>query len=377
MPANSREYVPRGLSGYKTVDEEHHIYEKELIYEDSFLLKNPKASLADFLRNAPDSRYGLEVEEEAVRGWASTGNLMLSKGFEVPMHIGHTGTEKKAQILRFHVKKNPLGKPALYGMVQFPDKETADIYKETDISVVSEEEAKDPQGNKYKWPITRVDFTDYPSIPKLEPFRAIAASLLDEPNDKDKKMPTVKPTPVVDIKDETIDTILKKYGVTVEDGATEEQKKEALTNYLKSVNEKFGIVVPSEPATPTVNKVNNHIPTVKSGQEPVKVAAGLLNTVTSARKAELEHLVKDGKITPAQRDKLVERWCSKEKVTIACSMEESDGFDDEVELLKMNEARKGEQTGDQRIELSAENSTLIADAKRRAEEAQKKRQQIR
>jgi hypothetical protein len=358
------QYMPCALSAYEAVDEANHVYSKELIYADDFLIRHEKASYEDFQQDKPGARISLSVGPDAITGWETVGNLMLSRGVDILIPRGHKVKEDNilGKVVKYAKKKNKEGKDALYADIKFEDADKAKEGLSANVSIYAEPEFTDGKGNKYSWPITHVASTKSPMIPALEPYTAIAASMITEiePEKEKKTMATkVKPTPKTT---KTIDELLKANGIEVPENATEEEKKNLLQEYL-------GDYLP-------VQQIEKTTTTTEKPVEKVAASAVMLSMLSKGRKAEIDALVADDRITPAQSDVLKKKWCSDEAIKIACAAESGDGFDDQIEVLKLNEKLKsGSVTGPQAIELSKDKTTgessLQRDARLRREKAEK------
>lgn len=143
-------------------------FRKELIYEGSFVKKVPGKEAQHFT-----------VDEAKLNHWEHTGNRMVRNGVKVPVPVKHTDEPERnrARVLRYEVGVNDKGKNALYGVMRFRDHDAAKLAASTDVSIfVPEDSFTDGLGNKYTYAIKHVALTDYPVIPGLSDFKAIAAS---------------------------------------------------------------------------------------------------------------------------------------------------------------------------------------------------------
>lgn len=151
-------------------------YRKELIYAN--------APGEFFTKRTKDKVQKFRVDESTLDHWASVGNRMRQNGVKIPTPLKHnTDPENnRGQILRFETGVNDEGRPALFGIVKFRDEKAAELAASTDVSIfVPADPIYDGKGNGYDYAIQHVCFTDYPVIPGLSGFQAIAASLDTEP----------------------------------------------------------------------------------------------------------------------------------------------------------------------------------------------------
>ena len=143
-------------------------FRKELIYEDDFHKKTPTV----------DQHF--TVDTLKLDHWCATGNRMISNGVPIPVPIKHTTDPeaRRGSVVRFERGKNKNGKEALFGIIRFRDRKAAELAKSTDVSIfVPKDTVTDGKGREYVYPVRHVCLTDYPVIPGLSGFDAIAASL--------------------------------------------------------------------------------------------------------------------------------------------------------------------------------------------------------
>jgi len=105
----------------------------------------------------------------------------------------------------------------------------------------------------------------------------------------------------------------------------------------------------------------------------------LVRLATENRSMKLNALAAEGRITPAQRDKLVKDWATPEAVTLTLSAgRDGEDFERLLEVLRLAEpvVRMGEKTGPQTVALSdSRKSTqpenpVVANAEARAQRFQ-------
>lgn len=147
-------------------------FRKELIYEDDFHKKTENV----------DQRF--TVDTLKLDHWCNYGNMMLQNGVAVPVPIKHTTDPeaRRGSIIRFERGLNNQGKEALFGVIRFRDKKAAQLAKSSDVSIfVPKEVVTDGKGREYPYVVRHVCLTDYPVIPGLSGFEAIAASLDAKP----------------------------------------------------------------------------------------------------------------------------------------------------------------------------------------------------
>ena len=165
--------VPRTAPGLALGNDKTGLtFRKELIYANL-----PGES---FKKKTADHDQEFTVDEDRLDHWCNVGNTMLHNGVKVPVPLKHTDEPEKnrGQVLRFERGTNEEGREALFGVIKFRDEEAAKLAASTDVSIfVPDKPVYDGFGNEYVQPIRHVCCTDYPVIPKLGGFEAIAASL--------------------------------------------------------------------------------------------------------------------------------------------------------------------------------------------------------
>lgn len=165
--------VPRTAKGVALEsDKSGLIFRKELIYEN--------VPGETFRKKTAEKDQTFTVDSDRLDYWADTGNTMIQNGVKVPVPLKHTDDPEKnrGQIVRFERGLNDDGREALFGVVKFRDQEAAKLAASTDVSIfVPDKPVYDGLGREYIHPIRHVCCTDYPVIPKLGGFEAIAASL--------------------------------------------------------------------------------------------------------------------------------------------------------------------------------------------------------
>ncbi len=296
---------------------------KELIYVGNF--SKPGSKGAEPLR--------FSVDEPLLVHWKKTHGEMLANGVQVPTPLEHTVDPEKnrGQIVGMELGRNDKGLPALFGRFKFRDAEAAKLAKSTDVSIYVPPEQADGKGNVYKHPISHVAFTNYPVIPALGKFQAIAASL--ETGD-----PTVNP----------IQTLATQLGLSIDGVSDEDLTKQCFDVFTKLKAKSEGPGADVTPGTGGGDK--NPI--------PPGMAASFTRLLKENREAKLDALVRgDGKvgfITKATRDELAKTHCDDKALALSLSSDGADeAFDSLCEALKKNIAvRYGEQTGSQGVALS-------------------------
>lgn len=323
------------------------LWRKELIYEGQFVKKTPNQKI----------EFG--VDKALIDHWHKTHKQLISNGVKIPLPLAHIFDEEginnpqnnKAILVDTEVAKNAKGLNALYGLIEFNDEESEKQLKHSDTSVYVPGEFTDGKGNTYYRPIRHVCFTDFPVIPGLEKFQALAASLSDPAN------------PEPPIKEENnmakIDAkgIAKLLGVNpdLNDAAMETAIENAISDLLKKAEPK------AEEA----------------------IAAAFVTLAKNTRNDKLKQLVKDAIITPAVETDLQSIFANDKTLALSLALSddkkdvvERDNFSKVIEALAKNDPVKlKEQSRAQTLSLSHPSkdapNKVVEDAQRRADEANK------
>lgn len=315
------------------------LWRKELIYE------------GDFVKKTATQKIEFSVDKALIDHWHNTHKQLGANGVEVPLPLAHIFDEdainnplnKKATLVETEVGKNKKGLNALYGLIEFKDEQSEKDLKHSDVSVYVPGEFTDGKGNTYYRPIRHVCFTDFPVIPGLEKFEALAASLDSDPT-KDLPMPL------------NAKMVAKKLGVNpdLNDTALEAAIETALDDLVKKAS--------STPA-PVV-------------AEPI--AAAFVTLAKNSRNDKLKQLVQKAIITPAVETELQTIFANDKTLSLSLALSddkkdviEKDNFSKVIDaLLKNDPVELKEMTKKQTLSLShpdkPEENKVLADAKARA-----------
>lgn len=324
------------------------LFRKEVIYEGNFVLQDSKGG-----------RFQQQVDASLLHHWARTGAEFLADGNKIPVPVEHTRDPEKnrGEVVKLAVENNSRGGRGLFAYVKFHKPEYGEQLKNSQVSIWVDPEFVSGSGKKFYRPIRHVALTDYPIIPKLDSFEAIAASFVKL---GDEEMP--------------MKALAKSLGIEVDDNAKDEDIQGKIAGAFKNLQTK---VKDLEAKVPKKDPEPKPEPK-KTDDPPKKVAAGLLSMAKDLRETKLSQLVEKGKITPAVAGKLKDQYCSDEKLELCLSDDSvSDGFDETIAALSENEEvlsfaeKSGAQVADLKLGEVAggEESPLVKDAERRAKEA--------
>lgn len=353
------------------------VYRKELVYPGHFVKKNDQGEV----------EFELPVDDTLMDHWVATFKKMQEEGVEVPLPIEHTTDPEQRRGTVVDLKKEPnpeRGENALYAYVKFRDAKAADLAKTAQVSLYSPPDFTSGKGTKFVRPIRHVALTDYPLIPGLEGFEAIAASHVlraDEFTEEEDEMnPLVALAERLGIDLSGVDTNDEEaVAQAIEDAwnADDSMIEEDPLDEAEGLGDEMSFDEFPEEEEEEDPLVSASIR--RSSQPAVQVAASIVNQVAKARKTELDALVRDGNISPAARDRLARQYADPKKVELVLSNEQrgrpGDGFDGIVLALSQNGVQRnyGERTGAQHDPGAGTKSPLIADAERRAQRRNGKR----
>jgi hypothetical protein len=334
------------------------LFEKELVYEGQFVKDDGKSERLEFA-----------VTKPIIDHWKETADSMLANGVRIPMPIDHTTDphKKRAELVGTRVGVNKRGKASLFGKVLFDTPENARLAASSDVSIFVTHEATDGHGKKYLRPIRHVAFTDYPVIPGLEKFQAIAASLI---GDLDMASPLL--------------ALAQQLGVP----QAETMDDAGLTNAIVTL---FKTKTGPQAQPQAGQQMPGMQPQGMQPQHqlPPRMAASLTKILKDGRQSKLESLVAKGNITKATCDELSKEWCGDKSLTFALSLSLTSGdetadatddtaFDNLCIALSHNVAMQFDEKTGKQLQLqnglalshtAAQVNPLVADAERRAKEA--------
>ncbi len=313
------------------------LYRKQVIYEGDFSQPDPKD---------PGVRKPWRVTREMVDNWATQGNLMLSRGVEVPCPKGHsTDPElKRATAKRFETGLDSKGRHSLFSYVEFTKPEYAEALAASNVSIYSEKKYSTGQ-HDYEWPPVHLAFTDYPVVPDLEPFEAVAASLLK----------------IECSMDETLLEIAGALGVEAPEDGSDEVLKALILQQIK-------VLKPEEKkADPPAEDKK-----VAASRDPA-----ILGIVRNARMTAIDALASGRHVTPAVAKELKRQYCGE---SIALSLDGTDrDFQGVVDTLKLQKVLGSDEKTQAQVAASllggkpgtASTSPLVRQAREARERADK------
>lgn len=225
----------------------------------------------------------------------------------------------------------------------------------SDVSIYSPPQFVDGKGNKYAQPIVHVAMVTDPVVPGLGAFVPISFSQ--------------QGAPAMDLT--FLQTIATALGVA--EPVTAENYQALITNAVNALVAKVrGVPSPAAPppappsdpggpvpagppagggmSTPTpgatVKKVTTEYAASMQPHNPQ-----LVKLLADNRRLKIEQLVRDGKISPAVRDKMIARFIGDKNAAVELALSRSDDgsdFDAMIEAFTINQPlRRGEQTGGQ------------------------------
>lgn len=328
-------------------------FRKEVIYVGTF-----------FAPQADGSRQKFNVELADLQRWKQSVDLQLERGVLIDVPKGHTTDPEasRGKVVGAVVGKNSRGEPALFLDIEFADAQSASLAKTTQVSIFSPPSWQDGLGNTYSRPIRHVALTQQPVIPKLDAFTLIAS--LDEGSN-----PAMNP----------LQQICDEIGIPYEPDADDATLVEAIIGAFNEGAEPEGDEgdpedMPADdelPADdmPADEELSEDDPMLEDDDEEevaLSLSLSARRAIVSGRNAQVDLLLSQCKITPAQSKHLKTKFCGKE-------LKLSDNFEDTISTLALSEPRRtGSRTGAQLSkDVSLSSNPLVADANRRTKPGQR------
>ena len=223
-------------------------YRKEVIYEGTWGTRK---------------KGYFKVDEKLIDHWVVQASTMMSMGFKANLPVEHTTDPEanRGKVLRFEKGVNKQGKKSLYSVIEFADEEAAKLALTADVSIYSPETYEMGNGYIALRPITHLALTDYLLVPGLEDFETISASTTEEGM--------------------TLLELATALGLTPKEGADDAAVSELIITAFKDL------------------KASNDAKSVVKNDDPA-VQASLLDLVKKSRKLQIDGLVAQLKLTPAE-----------------------------------------------------------------------------
>jgi hypothetical protein len=289
------------------------VYRKEVIYEGTWGTRK---------------KGYFKVDEKLIDHWVVQASTMIGMGFKVNLPVEHTTDPEanRGKVLRFEKGVNKKGKKSLYSVIEFATEEAAKLAKTSDVSIYSPETYEMGNGYIALRPITHVALTDYPLVPGLEDFETIAASTTEESM--------------------TLLELATALGLTPDEGADDAAVSELIVSAFKEL------------------KASAEKPAPKNDDPAVQ--ASLLDLVKKSRKLQIDGLVAQLKLTPAEAKDWAASYAPKD---FAAS--QTDGFDMAFSLAEKRtpyaDLSKG--AGSQSPPRDPSKNPVLIDAQKRADAA--------
>lgn len=310
-------------------------FQKQLIYEGQFTKDGDKFS----------------VKRDHIDHWVKSFSEMEELGVEVPLPKEHTidpelrrGTVKDL-LAGFDTK----GRYSLFGVIEFRDKQAADLAKTSDVSIYSQRTFETGTGEKFSNVIRHVALTDYPVIPDLGDWASIAASLTDGDNEMSLKKILSEALDIEFADDDSDEEVAKKV-------------KSKMSAAIKAAEEK---------AKPTGDGGGDDD---EKRKELAASMGGLLGEIAESRATKIDSLVNDPKgarITKAVADRLKKEYATKDALSLSATGSIDDNFASVFDALKENEPvmKFSESTGPQTHNGESPENPLLKNATERAKAA--------
>lgn len=288
---------------------------KQLIYVGDFSKHDQKTG---------DKVVEFQVTPELIDHWHNTHWQMSQMGVEVPAPNEHTtdAAARKGTWIETETGNDEKGRYSLFGYIRFKDQASLDAHKDGQVSVYVPPKAVH-QGRTFWTPIEHAALTDYPVIPGLDKFKAIAASIISE---SPKTMADENKTP------NPLRAVATRLGIaeTVPD-----DKLESAILDAKSIT-------PDSSSAPSVASTESNSAT------PPAIAAALIKQMKKGREADIVAL--SNRLVPAVTTALKTLFLSDTALKLSSTDESVDkSYEDVMAALRLQPvmAIKGEKTGPQ------------------------------
>lgn len=300
-------------AGPATSTDDPLIFEKEVIYVDSFTKQHP---ITGEIQNK------FTVTEPDIDHWVRMHSEQLSCGLDVKMPVGHNEDPLKtaAEVLELSKKTDHRNRVGLFAKFKFKSIELANQLKDTKVSIFSPV-VYHHNGKMFSRPIRHIAFTENPIVPDLGPT-VIAASA-------DSSIPQGN----VDMK---MSELALQLGVKHADDLTDDGIAKAIVTAHKELQTKLEAATKQEPQKDPP----------KDTQASGEVLAQLSSLTRQNRKMQIDGLFSSGKITADQAKELQTKWCGE---TLSLSADTTSSFESIVQTLDKNQSLSlsGERSGGQ------------------------------
>jgi hypothetical protein len=273
---------------------------KQLIYVGKFTKHDQKSG---------KELVNFEVTPELIDHWNNTHWQMSQMGVEVPAPNEHTtdAAARKGTWFETETGVDDKGRYSLFGYIRFKDQASLDAHKDGQVSVYVPPKATH-QGRTFWTPIEHAALTDYPVIPGMDKFKALAASIISE-------LPTK-------MADHPLRGIARRLSIA--DTVPDDQLETAILD-AKSASDSSS-ADSSAPASEGDNSAT-----------PPAIAAALIKQMRRGREAEIAAL--SNKLVPAAIKKLKEVFVGDAALSLSVTDERFDKmYEDVMAVLKAQPA---------------------------------------
>jgi len=344
--------APKDCDVISLSDDSNLLFEKEHAYVGKFRMKTPKGPV-DF-----------ELTDHAIEVIASESQRYIDNGNPCNLPTKHTDdTEANRGLnLKWFTKEDSKGRLGLFSRVEFRDKEAAKLARTAQTSIYIPPASEDGIKNKYVRAIKHVALTGSPTIPGLDGFTPIAASLVIETETNKKEI-------IMPIKE-----LAASIGLQLSDEILSDETKayEAITESFKDLKEDSGKQVKN--ITLELSEYKKLHPPI---QDPVKISKSQVKMLKENRELKLSNLVEKGNILTCVKNVLEKIFCGEATLTLSLAEDVEDNFDGVVDALRDNDPIKlseatGPQGGDVGTLLDKETNPVIANAMKQKEKIEAK-----
>jgi hypothetical protein len=297
---------------------------------------------------------GFNVTADDIAGWVKTFHEMTANGVKVSVPSMHTAVGIPELNMGYVLDMFVEGE-SLMCVVELVGEKAIEAASKSDVSICFEPFV-DGKGTRYESAITHLAMVTDPLVPGMKRFISLAASIGKRSNSVDWKIIKEALNIEEDVTDENAIDLIK--GVVTKLQARVAELEDKLKESEKDEKDEKG----------EANKNSS-----KAVAASMAASPSVVRLVAEGRRAKLNKLVADGKITPAVRVDLEQRYVGKGEesvkrlLSLSDEADADDGFDHICDALAKNEsAVKVNGRSALCVDPNKSDNPLLADAKRRA-----------
>lgn len=260
------------------------------------------------------------IDDSTFGHWQDQFAAMSEDGIEVPITMGHTNDDSAK---RGTVKSMFPENDNFVAIVELEadTPEEIESMRKMDVSIYAPDHYLGPKGQRFKFPIRHVALTDTPAITGLGEFQQLAASS----GKRKRKIPVLTPQ----VETDQMDLSEIKKALSLDEDVTEDNVVSLVCDSVKSLTKQ--VEAAEAKAAEAEKKAKDSDP-----EPELKLSNNERAAAKRVRDLRLDELVKEGKLTPAARDKILPHLSS-DLMLSADDKGDCFGFEAIIDALKLNE----------------------------------------